>query len=60
MTFDEAKAIVEQIAAIGKDGGFYNLGRYMAWTPGNTRATLDDQFDAEELIALGTYMKEFK
>lgn len=41
-----------------KDGGLYSLGWYLSWDVGQEHAVLDGPFTADELIAIGSYMKE--
>lgn len=59
MTFDEAKVVLEGIIS-PKDGGLYDLGWYIAWTPGRKDATLDGVFTAKELRAIAVYMDNVK
>ena len=42
---------------IQEDGRLYNVGAYLAWTPGDKEATLDGDFDADELEAIAWYMR---
>ena len=44
------------LAAMAKEGGLYNLGWYLAWTPGDKNATLDGDFTADELRSIAAYM----
>lgn len=39
------------------DSGLFCLGYYIAWTPGEEKATLDDEFSAEELEAIAWWMR---
>lgn len=39
------------------DGGIFSDARYLAWTVGNTEATLDGEFTAEELEAIAWWMR---
>jgi hypothetical protein len=41
---------------IQPDGGLYDLGWYLAWTPGDKRARLDGEFTAQELRAIADHM----
>lgn len=46
-------------AFIQKDGGLYDLGWYLSYTPGsNDTATLDGYFTADDLEAIAVYMRE--
>lgn len=39
------------------DGGIDNVAwRYCAWSPGNSDATLDSEFTAHQLLAIGFWM----
>jgi hypothetical protein len=38
------------------DGGLYGMGPYLRWEPGQTSATLDGEFTADELRAIADYM----
>lgn len=35
----------------------YNGGRYLSWSKGETTATLDDSFTADELEAIAWWMR---
>jgi len=43
--------------SIRDDGSLYNLGRYIAWTPGHIDACLNCSFTAEELEAVAWWMR---
>jgi hypothetical protein len=55
MTIDEAKQIL--LDDIQADGGLYNLGHYLSWTPGDKTITLDDQFELDELEAIVVWVQ---
>ena len=55
MTFDEAKACLED--AIQDDGDLHHLGWYLLFRAGNTSATLDGVFNADDLEAIAVYMR---
>lgn len=42
---------------IKSDNGLYNSGSYLAWTPGDNKATLDSEFTADELEAIAWWMR---
>ena len=44
---------------VSKDGGLFNLGWYLGWTPGNEDAVLDGDFTAKDLRAIACYMETF-
>ncbi len=43
--------------AIQPDGGLYDLGWYLAWTPGDETATLDGAFTAQQLRDIALHME---
>ena len=43
--------------AIQTDGGLYDLGWYLAWTPGEETAVLDGSFTAADLHAIADHME---
>jgi hypothetical protein len=43
--------------AISEDGGLYDLGWYLGWTPEDDKACLDGWFSAEELRAIADHME---
>lgn len=47
-------------AAIQEDGGLYDLGWYLGWTPGDEEAVLDGRFSAAELRAIADHMERTK
>lgn len=49
---DEQRAREILGGMIQPDGGLYNLGHYIAWTPGEEDVRLDDRFTVEELEAI--------
>lgn len=55
MTEERAREIWKD--EIQPDGGIYCLGHYIAWTPGEQKATLDCEFSADELEALVWFMR---
>lgn len=56
MTFDEAKTRLS--TEIKLDGSLYSLGWYLYWDAEHSdSACLDGDFAADDLIAIGTYMK---
>lgn len=55
MTLDRALEILK--GEIQEDGGLFNGGHYIAWTPGDKDACLDCRFTAEELEAIAFWMK---
>ena len=55
MTLEHAKIVLKE--HIQADGSLYSLGHYLAYTPGEGRIILDDQFDSEELEAIVVYMQ---
>jgi hypothetical protein len=38
------------------DGGLFDLGWYLSWTPGNNAAILDGRFTAADLRAIADHM----
>lgn len=59
MTFQEA-CIYLGSGNVHPDGGIGNGGWYLAWTPSRDHcATLDGGFDADDLEAIATYMREY-
>jgi hypothetical protein len=42
--------------ALQPDGGLYSLGWYLGWSVGDKTATLDGEFDPEELRAIADHM----
>lgn len=54
MNIEEAKKILKD--DIQPDGGLYNLGHYMAWSPGDSNICLDCRFDSRELEAIVVYI----
>lgn len=42
---------------ISIDGGLYNLGGYLGWTPGDDEAVLDGHFTADQLEAIAWWMR---
>lgn len=61
MTFDEAKEHLSE--CVKPDGTLDDIGWYLYWassTNATRYATLDGEFTADDLIAIGTYMKEYK
>lgn len=57
---DEAKAREILKTAIQPDGGLHDRGQYLAWIPGKKLATLDAEFDADELEAIAWWMRNSK
>ena len=55
MTFDEAKEHLKDVAT--EDGGLYSLGWYLSYNYPSKSAILDGDFSADDLIAIGTFMK---
>lgn len=55
MTESRARELLS--GAVDKDGGLYNLGWYLGWTPGESDATLDGQFTADDLEAVAWWMR---
>lgn len=51
---EEARQHVAE--AIQPDGGLFNLGWYLGWTPGDSEAVLDGRFTADELRAIADHM----
>lgn len=49
---DEQRAREILGGLIQPDGGLYDLGHYIAWTPGEEDVRLDDRFTIEELEAI--------
>ena len=55
MTLEEAqKELGEDIQA---DGGLYNLGHFLHWSPGDATVCLDDYFTIKELEAIVVWIK---
>ena len=46
--------------AVQPDGGLFDLGWYLAWSPGHDTATLDGEFTADDLIAIAEHMKKIE
>lgn len=44
--------------AVKPDGGLYDLGWYLGWSPDYKKATLDGEFTPDELIAIAQHMRE--
>jgi hypothetical protein len=42
---------------IDDEGGLYDVGWYLRFTPGRSDATLDGQFTADDLEAIAVYMR---
>jgi hypothetical protein len=57
---DETKAREILKDEIDSGGGLYCLGTYIAWNPTNNSATLDSEFDADELEAIAWWMRNNK
>lgn len=55
MTLDEAKAFLGD--AVQDDGGLFDLGWFLRWRPGESVATLDGAFTADDLEAIAAYMR---
>jgi len=55
MDEERARAILED--DIQEDGSLYCLGRYLSWT-GSNLATLDADFEADELEAIAWWMRK--
>lgn len=58
MSYEDAKEHLRSQEAVMSDGSLYNLGMYLAWSPGKETATLDGVFTAKDLWAIATYMRE--
>ena len=56
-TLNEEGARAQLGKAIADDDGLYSLGWYLAWTPGEANATLDGQFNIEDLEAVAWWMR---
>lgn len=52
----DARAVVK--ACVRPDGGLYDLGWYLGWTPHERAATLDGRFTAAELRAIADHMED--
>ena len=57
MKIEDVKKILGEGIDSRDEGLTYIGNEYIAWTPGDTKACLDGHFTADELIAMGTYMK---
>lgn len=57
MDINKAK---EHLKDVIEDDGLHSLGWYLAYTNGNSKATLDGEFTAEDLEAIACYMKHSK
>lgn len=53
---DYDRSLIEE--DIMDDGGIGNHLCYYCWRPGDNTCVLDGAFTADELIAIGCYMKE--
>lgn len=53
---EKEQAEAEVAKAVTADGGLYDLGWYLAWTPGDKDAVLDGKFSAAELRAIADHM----
>lgn len=49
--------ILNENKAINKNNNLYNVGWYLGWSIGDKLATLDGEFDAQELEAIACFMK---
>ena len=58
MTLDEAKVHLEDV--IESNGDLYSLSWFLSWQKEGANATLDGDFDAEDLLAIATYMIEMR
>jgi hypothetical protein len=55
---DREQQLKELAGAIGDDGSLYGLGWYLSWHSGDTAATLDGEFTADQLEAIVMWMRE--
>lgn len=54
---DQAAAEVMLKDYIKPDGGLFDCGHYLSWTPGDEEIVLDDRFTADELEAIVYWMR---
>lgn len=52
----EERARAELLKCAQPDGGLFDLGWYLAWSPGREDATLDGTFSAYDLRAIADFM----
>jgi hypothetical protein len=57
MNEETALAILTARRLLGESGGLYNCGVYLSWNPGDEGATLDGEFDADDLEAIAWWMR---
>ena len=57
---DSAQATQILQSSVASDGGLYNVGWYLAWSPGNATATLDGTFTADDLEAIAWWVRQYK
>jgi hypothetical protein len=58
MSPEDAEKHLTKMGAVSEDGGLYNLGWYLGWSPGDDEVTLDGKFTVKDLLAIATYIQD--